>query len=146
MYFEDLNVGSKQTLGTVSVSKEEIISFAEKYDPQPFHIDEKAASDSPYGSVIASGWHTAALCMRILVDEFLSDIYAQGALGVDELRWPHPVRPGDTLTVKNEIVKKRPSESDSSRGIVHSKTTAVNQESKQVLSWIGLVLVRRRNA
>lgn len=142
-YFEDVTVGTTRELGAVSVSQEEIVAFAERYDPQPFHVDPDAAAESPFGEVVASGWHTAALCMRVLVEEYLLDTAAQGALGLDELRWPTPVRPGDTLTVRNEVVGKRVSDSDPSRGVVRAKLTADNQQEEQVVKWIAVVLVGR---
>lgn len=143
-YFEDVTVGTAHRLGEVTVSEAEIISFAERFDPQPFHVDPEAAASSPFGEVVASGWHTASLCMRVLVEEYLLETAAQGALGLDELRWPHPVRPGDTLTVTNEVIEKRESDSDPSRGVVRAKLTAENQDGERVLKWIAIVLIGRR--
>lgn len=144
-YYEDIPVGDPRRLGTVSVSEAEIIEFAEQYDPQPFHVDPDAAAASPFGEVIASGWHTAALCMRVLVEEFLQDTAALGALGVDELRWPTPFRPGDELVVTSEVLDKRVSDSDPSRGIMRAKLEGVNQDDDTVIEWVGIVLVGRRS-
>lgn len=144
-YYADIPVGEPQELGTVSVTKSEIIEFGQRYDPQPFHVDPAAAAASPFGEVIASGWHTAAVCMRVLVDEFLSETAALGALGVDELRWPTPFRAGDELVVTSEVLEKRVSESDPSRGILRAKLEGVNQADETVIHWIGIVLVARRD-
>jgi len=142
-YYEDIEVGDPRRLGSVTVTREEIIRFGQRYDPQPFHVDPAAAAESPFGDVIASGWHTAAMCMRVLVDAFLAETAALGALGVDELRWPTPVRPGDTLTVESEVLEKRPSESDPDRGVVRSALSAENQDGETVIRWEAVVLVAR---
>lgn len=144
-YYEDVSVGSPVTLGEVSVTEQEIVAFAERYDPQPFHVDPDAAAESPFGAVVASGWHTAALCMRVLVEEYLNDTAALGAVGVDELRWPTPLRPGDTVTVTNEVLDKRVSESDQGRGVVRAKLTGDNQHGDRVIKWIAVVLIARRH-
>lgn len=143
-YYEDIMVGEPVTLGEVSVTEEEIIEFGKRYDPQPFHVDPDAAAQSPFGGVVASGWQTAALCMRVLVDEYLQETAAMGALGLDELRWETPLRPGDTLTVRSEILEKRVSETDPGRGVVRSELTAENQSGAEVIRWIAVVLVARR--
>ncbi|MFC6838496.1 MaoC family dehydratase [Halomarina ordinaria] len=143
-YYEDIEVGDVTECGSRTVTKAEIIDFATQYDPQSFHVDEEAAADSPYGGLIASGWHTAALCMRQLVDGVLGEQAGMGALGVDELRWYRPVQPGDTISVTSEVLEKRPSESDASRGHVTSKLTGYNQDGDEVISWVGLGLVKRR--
>jgi len=105
-HYEDLTVGDQEAFGRREVTREEILTFARQYDPQWFHTDpDRAASESPYGSVIASGWHTAAMTMRLLVDNVLSKAATVGAKGVDDLRWPTPVRPGDTLSCHNEVIE-----------------------------------------
>ncbi|MFB6103782.1 MAG: MaoC family dehydratase [Halobacteriaceae archaeon] len=142
-YFEDITVGDPGHLGTVTVSREEIIRFGERYDPQPFHVDPEAAAETPFGDVIASGWHTASVCMRVLVEEYLAETAALGAVGVDELRWPTPVRPGDTLTVESAVLEKRPSDSDPNRGVVRSELTAENQDGEPVIRWVAIVLIAR---
>src|SRR5690242_11639548 len=98
LYFEDMKPGDKMELGTYTVTREEILEFANKFDPQPFHINEDAAKKSMFGGLIASGWHTASICMRLYVDAILSKSMSLGSPGVDELRWKRPVRPGDVLT------------------------------------------------
>ena len=144
VYYEDIEVGDVREFGEHTVTKAEIIEFAEKYDPQPFHVDEDAAEESAFGELIASGWHTAAICMRMLVDGPLGEQASMGARGVDELRWHRPVRPGDTLSVRTEVVDKRPSESAPDRGYVDSRLTGLNDDDEPVISWIGLGMVRRR--
>ncbi|MFB6121448.1 MAG: MaoC/PaaZ C-terminal domain-containing protein [Halobacteriaceae archaeon] len=142
LYFEDLPVGETRELGTVTVSREDIIAFAERYDPQPIHADPDAAAAGPYGGVIASGWHTASLCMRQLVEGFLSETATRGALGVDGLRWRTPLRPGDELTVRGEIAETEVWDDD--RGLAHCRVEATNGEGDEVLSMVGLVLFARR--
>lgn len=119
-YYEDIEVGDTAEFGEYHVTKEEIVDFAERYDPQPFHTDEEAAEDSAFGELVASGWHTASMCMRMLVDGPLQERAGMGARGVDELRWKQPVRPGDTLSIRSEVIDKRVSESDPKRGYVDS--------------------------
>lgn len=143
-YFEDIEVGETTEFGSRTVTKEEIVEFAEKYDPQPFHTDEKAAEGSMYGGLIASGWQTAALCMRLLVDGWAGERASLGARGIDELRWHRPVRPGDTLSIGIEVLEKRPSANAPKRGHVRTKLTGRNQDDEPVISWIGLGMVARR--
>ncbi|ADB61200.1 MaoC domain protein dehydratase [Haloterrigena turkmenica DSM 5511] len=144
-YYEDIEIGDTQECGEYTVTKEEILEFAEQYDPQPFHTDEEAAAESAFGELVASGWHTASICMRLLVDGSIRDQASMGARGVDELRWKRPVRPGDTLSVRTEVVDKRVSESDPKRGYVDSRLEGINQNDEVVISWIGLGMVERRN-
>ncbi|ELZ09830.1 MaoC domain-containing protein dehydratase [Natrinema thermotolerans DSM 11552] len=143
-YYEDIEVGETREFGEYHVTKEEVLEFAEQYDPQPFHTDEEAAEESAFGELVASGWHTAAMCMRMLVDGPIQDRASMGARGVDELRWKQPVKPGDTLSVRTEIVDKRVSESDPTRGYVDSKLEGINQDDDVVISWIGLGMIARR--
>ncbi|ELZ18000.1 MaoC domain-containing protein dehydratase [Haloterrigena salina JCM 13891] len=143
-YYEDIEVGETQEFGEYTVTKEEILEFAERYDPQPFHTDEEAAEESAFGELVASGWHTASICMRLLVDGSIQDQASMGARGVDELRWNQPVRPGDTLSVRTEVVDKRVSESDPKRGYVDSRLEGINQHDEVVISWVGLGMVERR--
>ncbi|PCR90959.1 MaoC family dehydratase [Natrinema ejinorense] len=144
-YYEDIEVGDTQEFGEYHVTKEEIIEFAEQYDPQPFHVDEEAAGDSAFGELVASGWHTAAMCMRLLVDGPLDDRASMGAGGVDELRWKQPVRPGDTLSIRTEIIDKQVSESDPNRGYVDSRLEGITQDGDVVISWIAHGMIARRN-
>jgi acyl dehydratase len=118
--FEAVTVGETFELpGSYEVTKEEIIEFAEQYDPQPFHVDEAAAADSMFGGLVASGWHTCSMAMRLLVDGYLSESGSQGALGVDDLRWHQPVRPGDVLRLRTEVRDTEPW--NESMGLVRSR-------------------------
>lgn len=143
-YFEDIEVGEVTEYGSRTLSREEILSFAETYDPQPIHTDPSAAADTMYADVIASGWQTAAVVMRMLVDGFLSDVAVLGARGVDELRWRRPVYPDDTLSLRTEVVGKRPSESHDDRGYIDNLIEGRNQTDETVISWTGLGIVKRR--
>ncbi|RZV10440.1 acyl dehydratase [Natrinema hispanicum] len=145
-YYEDIEIGETETFGEYHVTKDEILAFAEQYDPQPFHTDEAAAEDSAFGQLVASGWHTASICMRLLVDGPMQDRAGMGARGVDELRWHQPVTPGDTLSIRTEVLEKCVSESDPTRGYVDTKLEGINQNGEVVISWIGLEMVARRNS
>lgn len=144
-YFEDIEVGHVYDPdGRYEVTESELKEFAEKYDPQPFHLDEAAAKESLFGELAASGWHTASMCMRLLVDELLGSENAMGARGVDNLRWHQPVHPGDTLRIEVEVLEKRPSESRPEMGHVKTKLTGFNQEDDAVIEWTALGMHRRR--
>lgn len=145
-YYEDIEVGETHEFGEYHVTEEEIIEFAEQYDPQPFHTDPEAATESAFGELVASGWHTSAMCMRMLVDGPMTDRASMGARGVDELRWRKPVRPGDTLHLRTEVLDKRVSESDPNRGYIDSKLEGIRQDGEVVISWIGLGMIARREA
>jgi acyl dehydratase len=144
-YYEDIAVGDTEEFGEYHVTKEEIIEFASQYDPQPFHTDEEAATESAFGELVASGWHTAAICMRLLVDNMMDKRASMGARGVDELRWRQPVKPGDTLHLRTEVVDKRRSESDPGRGYVDNRMEGINQDGEVVISWVGLGMVAVRD-
>jgi len=144
-YFEDIEVGEAEEFGKYHVTAEEILEFAEQYDPQPFHTDPEAAEESQFGGLVASGWHTAAMTMRMIADGPLQDRAGMGARGVDELRWRRPVRPGDTLHVRTEVIDKRVSESDPRRGYVDNRMEGFTDDGDVVISWIGLGMVERRN-
>jgi acyl dehydratase len=131
IYYEDLTAGQTDEYGHYEVTREEIVEFAGQYDPQPFHVDEDAAADSPFGGIIASGWHTAAMTMRILVDGHFSRAASHGAVGIDELRWRNPVRPGDTLAVRSTILEK--DDWDGRRGLVRAEVTTVEADEDTVL-------------
>lgn len=141
--YEDIVVGEPATLGHVTAERDEMIAFANRYDPQPIHTDPDAAATSHFGGVVASGWYTASLCMRVLVEEVLAESTAMGALGLEELRWPAPVRPGDVLEVTNEVLEKRPSESRPSTGVVRSELVATRRDETVVLEWTAAVLWER---
>ena len=143
-FFEDFRPGDLTDTGSVTVTKEEIIAFARQFDPQPFHIDEEAARRSPFGGLIASGWHTASLCMRLVVALLGPDSGSLGSPGVDELRWLKPVRLGDELSVRAEVLEANPSRSKPDRGLVKFRYTMSNQNGEEVMTMIALGLVLRR--
>lgn len=142
LYFEDLSVGDEWDAGRVTVTGGEIRAFAERYDPQPFHVDEAAAQDR-FDGPIASGWHTAAACMRPFVETVLSDVAVVAAAGVDELRWHEPVRPGDTLAVEASVVETAPWNDERGRVSVRLAATV---DGELVHSRTDLVVVERRTA
>ncbi|MBX0325217.1 MaoC family dehydratase [Halomicroarcula sp. F13] len=146
IYFEDITEGTIRDIGSYTVPQDEMIAFSKQYDPQPIHIDEEAASKSVFGDIIASGWYTACICMRLLVDEFLGETVSIGSPGLDELSWTTPVYAGDTLTVENEILDTRLSESRDDRGYVRNQTRAYNQDNDMVISWIATTIVLCRDA
>jgi acyl dehydratase len=143
-YFDDYVPGTTHDCGSISVSQAEIISFATQFDPQPFHVDPEAAARGPYGGLIASGWHTAAMVMRQLVDHYLPAEASLGSPGMDEIRWLGPVRPGDTLGVRATVLEARRSQSKPDRGIMKTVIEAVNQDGHTVMRAIGtnFLLVR----
>jgi acyl dehydratase len=143
-YFEDYTPGQVYELGTVTVSEAEIIDFARQFDPQYFHIDPEKAKSSRFGGIIASGWHTIGVTMRLYVDHFLSHVASLASPGIDEIRWPNPVRPGDILKVRVSVLEARPSGSKPDRGVVRAKIEAINQRDEQVLSMIGISILGRR--
>ena len=143
-YFEDYETGRVYRLGSVQVDFAEVIEFATRYDPQYFHIDENRAKESIYGGVIASGWHTASMMMRVFADNFLSDVSSMGSPGLDELRWDHPVRPGDTLLVSAIVLETRISKSKPDRGVMRTRTEVHNQHNELVLSSTAVNFMRRR--
>jgi acyl dehydratase len=143
-YLEDYAVGQIYMSGPRRVDKDQILAFARQFDPQPFHLDEEAARNSPFRGLAASGWHTAAVTMRLMVDgEFKP---AGGILGVgfDELSWPRAVRPGDELRVKSEVLEVRPSKSRPDRGMIKVQNTTLNQNDEAVQIFIAKLLVPRR--
>ncbi|MFZ6813518.1 MaoC family dehydratase [Undibacterium sp. Rencai35W] len=145
-YFEDFIPGSVIELGQRTLGETEIIDFARQFDPQPFHIDKEAAAHSIFGGVIASGWHTCGIIMRMVVDGFLNDSASMGSPGLEEVRWILPVRPGDTLTVSAETLESRPSTSKPDRGVVITLWKAINQDGKLVCTIKGMGMFGRRPA
>lgn len=145
-FLEDFAVGQVFQTARLSVEREEIFAFARQFDPQPYHLDEDAARQSPFRGLAASGWHTAAMTMRLLVDGELRP--AGGILGVgfDELSWPRAVRPGDELHAESEILEVRPSKSRPDRGMIRVRTTTFNQNNEPVQVFTGNLLVPRRPA
>ncbi|GAB3422033.1 MaoC family dehydratase [Massilia agilis] len=145
-YFEDFYPGQEIDLGKRTVSEEEIIAFARQFDPQPFHIDREAAAHSIYGGVIASGWHTCSMMMRMVVDGLMCSASSMGSPGLDGVRWLQPVRAGDTLAVRYLTVKVKPSNSRPDRGVVWSKWVATNQRGEEVCIIEGMGMFGRRPA
>ena len=143
-YFEDYRPGLVVTGGPVSVSEAEILDFARSYDPQPMHTDRAAAEAGQFGGLIASGWHTAALTMRLVATEFLSPASGLASPGIDELRWLKPVRPGDVLCLRATVLEARPSRSKPDQGVVRSLVEVLNQSGEVVMSLkpISIILCR----
>lgn len=144
-YFEDIRPGDVVELGSYEVTRNEIVEFAEKYDPQPFHVDDEAARESPFGGLIASGWHSAAIFMRLYVDAVLKNSASMGSPGVEELRWLYPVRPGDVLTGRSHVIATSPSSTRPDRGTVISQTEIVNQDGQVVMTLRARGFFRRRS-
>ena len=145
-YFEDYVPGEMHEFGSHTVSAEEIIEFAQRFDPQPFHTDPQAAAGSLYGGLIASGWMMGGIMMRMMVDYFLSPVSSMGSPGLDELRWIRPVRPGDTLRVRVAVIEARRSQSKPDRGILLVQQECLNQNDEVVMSSKSMSLCRCRNA
>ena len=143
-YFEDFEPGQDIDLGTRTVTEEEIVAFARDYDPQPFHVDREAAAHSIYGGVIASGWHTCGMMMRMVVDGLLNRSASMGSPGLDGVRWLAPVRAGDTLNVRYQTVQVKASRSKLDRGVVWSKWVAINQHGQTVCTVEGMGMFGRR--
>ena len=144
LYFEDLQVGQRFTSGTYQVTEAAIKTFAAEFDPQPFHLDDAAARATIFGGLAASGWHTAAVTMRLLVTSNLH-LLAGGVIGLGgEVSWPTPVRPGDTLSVQSEILEIRSSRSKPDRGIVKVRSTTFNQNGEEVQILLANLMVFRR--
>ena len=141
-HYEDFKVGETVEIGRHTMTQEEIIEFARKYDPQPFHIDPEAAKDSIYGGLIASGWHTCAVAMRVMVDSYISKTVSMGSPGMEEIRWLKPVRPGDTLIIKRTIEEARAT-SKPDRGLVLTRWDIYNQREEHVAMMRGYGLFGR---
>jgi acyl dehydratase len=147
IYFEDLVLGVDRDFGTYEVTREEVIEFARKYDPQPFHLSDEAAAKTHFGRLAASGWHTAAMTMAVIARKVVDEEQAGlGSPGIDELRWKKPVYPGDTLHVKGRITDKTPSRSRPDIGSFRTLTTVTNQDGDEVMTFKSIVLIRRRPA
>ncbi|MBK1697165.1 MaoC family dehydratase [Rhodovibrio salinarum] len=144
LYFEDFTVGRRFTTRGVTLTEADIIDFAFKYDPQPFHIDKVAAEQSPYGGLIASGFHTLSVCFRMAIQAEVFTACSMGSPGLDELRWLQPVRPGDTLCTEFEVVHAEPSQSRSSRGRVRIAYTMKNQRGETVMTVTANQILRTR--
>ena len=146
-YWEDMEVDAETTFGSYEVTREEVLEFARKYDPQPFHLSDEAAAKTHFGRIAASGWHTCAMTMAVIARYVVKDEQAGlGAPGVDELRWLKPVYPGDTLTVRGKVVEATPSRSKPDIGSIRTQTTVSNQDDVPVMTFTSIVLMRRRPA
>src|SRR5690349_4312001 len=147
IYFEDLVVGAEREFGSYEVTREEVIEFARKYDPQPFHLSDEAAAKTHFGRIAASGWHTAAMTMAVIARRVTDQEQAGlGSPGIDELRWLKPVYPGDTLHVRGKILDKTPSRSKPEIGSFRTQTVVTNQDDVPVMTFQSIVLIRRRPA
>jgi len=144
-YLEDFAVGQTFGSGRLRIDKEQIFAFAAEFDPQPFHLDEASARHSIFGGLAASGWHTAAVTMRLLLDSELKPAGGIIGAGLDECRWPRPVRPGDELRIECEVIEVRPSKSRPEQGLIKLRTTTLNQDGEAVLVHVvNLVVLRRQ--
>ncbi|MEO8157342.1 MAG: MaoC family dehydratase [Betaproteobacteria bacterium] len=144
-YWEDFKVGEVEQIGDRLVDRDEVVAFARQYDPQSFHVDEPAAKKSMYGGLIASGWHTCAMVMRMMCDAYLLDSDSVGSPGIDNLKWLKPVRPGDTLSARRTTLETRASKSKPDIGIVNNLWEVFNQNGEMVMSMQGYGMFRRRN-
>jgi acyl dehydratase len=147
LYLDDIEVGTTRSFGRYEVTREEVLEFAAKYDPQPFHLSDEAAAQTHFGRIAASGWHTCAMTMSMFVAEMKAHPQASlGAAGIDELRWLKPVYPGDVLRCESETLEVRPSQSKPHMGSVKHRMTTFNQHDEPVLRFVALGLMRRRPA
>lgn len=145
IYFEDLEIGAETYFGSYEVTREEVLEFARKYDPQPFHLSDEEAAKTHFGRLSASGWHTCAMTMAVIARHVVGEEQAGlGSPGIDELRWRRPVFPGDTLHVRGKIVDKTPSRSRAEMGSFRTETIVTNQDGEAVLTFTSIVLIRRR--
>ena len=144
-YFEDYVPGTVVEYGSIGVDEAEVIDFARRFDPQPFHLDPQSAAAGPFGGLIASGWHTAGLMMRLLVDHYLSPVASLGSPGIDELRWLAPVRPGDRLSVRITVMEARRSRSKPDRGLVRSSMEVMNERREVVMTVKAMTLMLCRD-
>ena len=144
-YFEDYEEGSETVFGHYDVTREEVLDFARKYDPQPFHLSDEAAAKTHFGRISASGWHTCAMTMAVIARHVVKEQQAGlGSPGIDDLRWLRPVYPGDRLTVRGKILESRPSRSKPDIGTIHTETIVSNQDGVDVMRFKSIVLLRRR--
>lgn len=147
-YFEDIEVGERDSFGSYTVARDDMIDFARQYDPQPFHLSDEAAAATHFGSLSASGWHTASMMMAMMVRHWQATPGVQdaslGAIGVDELRWLRPCRPGDVLRCETEVVEKIPSRSRPEMGIIKTKISVYNQNDERVMTLKPIAMFRTR--
>lgn len=146
IFYEDLEIGTARNFGAYEVTREEVMEFASKYDPQPFHLDDEAAAQTHFGRLSASGWHTCSMTMRMMVENMMNEKSAGlGSPGVDQLRWKKPVYPGDTLRCETEVIEKRRSASRPEMGIFKSRIRTFNQKDEIVLEMVSNALIRTRD-
>jgi acyl dehydratase len=145
-YLEDFHAGQVFEVGSHTFTRDEIVEFGTRYDPQPFHIDEEAARQTPWGGLIASGWHTIGIVMRLTVECYINDSASLGSPGIDEIRFLKPVRPGDTITARSTVLEVAPSRSKADRGHIITRAEAFNQKGELVLSFVGRGIYFRRPA
>jgi acyl dehydratase len=145
IFWDDVEVGVERLYGSTDVTREEVLAFATRYDPQPFHLSDEAAAKTHFGRIAASGWHSCAMVMGVIARFVMADDQAGlGSPGVDELRWLKPVYPGDTLTVRSTVIDKTPSRSKPEIGSLRSATVVTNQDNVRVMTFTSIVLMRRR--
>lgn len=145
-YFEDFKVGDRFNGGSMEVSQDAIIAYARQFDPQPFHLDPKEAANTMFGELVASGWHTASMTMRMFATSEINIVNGVIGGGVEQLSWPRPVRPGDRLTVRSEVIEVRPSKSKPDRGMMRVRVDTLNQDDAVVQSFVANLVVLRRSA
>jgi acyl dehydratase len=143
-YFEDYETGRVYEFGSITLTEPEIIEFALRFDPQDMHVDPEKAAQGRFGGIIASGWHTIGIAMRLYVDHYLSSVASMASPGVDEVRWPSPVRPGDSIRIRVTILETIPSRSKTDRGAVRACLEAFNQNNQPVLSLLVISILGRR--
>jgi acyl dehydratase len=144
LYWEDFREGEAHEFGSVTVTRDDIVRFASEFDPQPFHVDDEAAAKTMFGGLIASGWHTAAMAMRMMCDGYLLRSSSLGSPGVEQLKWLQPVRPGDTLHMRLTVVEARPLNSRPGVGLIKSRHEVVNQHGETVMQMEGYGMFGRR--
>jgi acyl dehydratase len=145
-YFEDFKVGDTFAGGTIDVTQDAIIAYARQFDPQPFHTDSETAKKTMFGELVASGWHTASMTMSLFATSEIRIVNGIIGGGVEQLAWPRPVHPGDRLSVRSEILETRPSRSKPDRGMIRVKVETLNQSGEVVQSFVGQLVVLKRNA
>ena len=143
-YWEDFRIGERAELGSHTFSEEEIVAFGREYDPQPFHTDADKAKHSGFGGLIASGWQTCAVGMRLMVEGYISQTVSLGSPGIDNIRWLKPVRPGDILHFRSECIEKTASRSKPDRGVAKFKVTVMNQRDEPVMTVTTIGMYRRK--
>jgi acyl dehydratase len=145
-YFEDFKVGDTFAGGSVDVTQDAIIAYARQFDPQPFHTDPEAAKKTMFGELVASGWHTASITMSLFATSEIRIVNGIIGGGVEQLAWPRPVRPGDRLSVRSEVLETRPSQSKPDRGMIRVRVETLNQNGEVVQSFVGQLVVLKRGA